>query len=190
MSVPGWPHISFYSGGPDIGGVYFGTGDSVLKEWWGSEKKEKDGSANFATKNDYPYEVHFEKGVSKFLPGDDIAISEIRGTAKEFKPGNNYQIKGKYKLHSHPGAQLSAFTTAKEAKDGTGPVQSIQTQKISNGDADFTIILPMTIHGWPHLSFYASITAKASAASTSAPAIPCSRNGGVPKSLRKTNSKK
>ncbi len=125
----------------------------MLKEWWGSEKtaenelKSQDG--------EYPYQVQFEKGVSKFLDGDDITINEIRGTAKEITPGNNYQIKGRYKLHSHPSASLSAFTTAKEAKDGTGPVQSIQTKNISQGDADFTIVLPMTIRGWPHLSFYA-----------------------------------
>ena len=46
MQSRGWPHVSFYSveGGGDFGGSYFGTGDSVLKQWWGSkvtERKEK-----------------------------------------------------------------------------------------------------------------------------------------------------
>jgi hypothetical protein len=38
MAYRGYPHISFYpaDGGSDFGGNYFGTGDSVLKEWWGS----------------------------------------------------------------------------------------------------------------------------------------------------------
>ena len=123
----------------------------------GGELKNPPGEAEYAK---YPlpakffYEVKFEKGENKFLDGDDITINEIRGDAKTFEPGNNYLIQGRYKLHSHPEAQLSAFTTAKEAKDGVGPIQSIQTQKISKGEADFTIILPMTVRGWPHLSFY------------------------------------
>jgi hypothetical protein len=39
MSCRGWPHVSFYpaEGGEDFGGNYFGTGDSVLKRWWGSK---------------------------------------------------------------------------------------------------------------------------------------------------------
>jgi len=35
MPYEGWPHVSFYgSDGQGCGGNYFGTGDSVLKEWW------------------------------------------------------------------------------------------------------------------------------------------------------------
>ena len=34
MACEGWPHISFYSGS-SFGGNYFGTGESVLKKWWG-----------------------------------------------------------------------------------------------------------------------------------------------------------
>jgi RNA polymerase sigma factor (sigma-70 family) len=39
MWCKGWPHVSFYpaDGGGDFGGSYFGTGDSVLKKWWGSK---------------------------------------------------------------------------------------------------------------------------------------------------------
>ena len=40
MRCSGWPHVSFYptAGGEGFGGTYFGTGDSVLKRWWGSEE--------------------------------------------------------------------------------------------------------------------------------------------------------
>ncbi len=40
MTVRGWPHVSFYpaDGGEGFGGVYFGTGDSVLKKWWDSKE--------------------------------------------------------------------------------------------------------------------------------------------------------
>jgi len=39
MSHEGLPHVSFYSfeNGEGFGGNYFGTGDSVLKEWWKSK---------------------------------------------------------------------------------------------------------------------------------------------------------
>ena len=39
MSCRGWPHVSFYpaEGGEGFGGNYFGTGESVLKKWWGSK---------------------------------------------------------------------------------------------------------------------------------------------------------
>jgi RNA polymerase sigma factor (sigma-70 family) len=40
MAYKGYPHVSFYpvESGSDFGGNYVGTGDSVLKEWWGSKK--------------------------------------------------------------------------------------------------------------------------------------------------------
>jgi hypothetical protein len=40
MYSDGLPHVSFYSesDGNGFGGNYFGTGDSVLKEWWGTKK--------------------------------------------------------------------------------------------------------------------------------------------------------
>jgi beta-lactamase regulating signal transducer with metallopeptidase domain len=39
MTCDGWPHVSFYpaGGGSDFGGNYFGTGDTVLKQWWGTK---------------------------------------------------------------------------------------------------------------------------------------------------------
>lgn len=38
MLYRGWPHVSLYpaDGGSDLGGNYFGTGEFVLKKWWGS----------------------------------------------------------------------------------------------------------------------------------------------------------
>ena len=102
----------------------------------------------------FPHVVRFEKGAEKFLDGDSISIDEIRGTADAFTPGNRYWIKGSYKLKSHDRAQISAFTTAAKAEDGTGPILAEQTKQISGGDKTFTLILPMSVRGWPHLSFY------------------------------------
>ncbi len=40
MKYRGWPHVSFYPtpGGEGFGGNYFGTGESVLKRWWGEKE--------------------------------------------------------------------------------------------------------------------------------------------------------
>ena len=40
MVCDGWPHVSFYPAdrGSSFGGNYFGTGDSVLKQWWSTLK--------------------------------------------------------------------------------------------------------------------------------------------------------
>jgi beta-lactamase regulating signal transducer with metallopeptidase domain len=42
MACEGWPHVSFYpaKGGESFGGNYFGTGDSVLKHWWGPNETD------------------------------------------------------------------------------------------------------------------------------------------------------
>jgi beta-lactamase regulating signal transducer with metallopeptidase domain len=42
MRCKGWPHVSFYpaDGGDSFGGNYFGTGDSALKRWWGSNETD------------------------------------------------------------------------------------------------------------------------------------------------------
>jgi hypothetical protein len=106
------------------------------------------------TTSDFPYTIRFEQGVSRFVDGDTIAISEVRGTAQTFEPGNIYRIKGTYTLASHDRAQLSAFTTAKEAKDGTGPVWKVQTTTVNRGKGTFELFFPMKVRGWPHLSFY------------------------------------
>lgn len=39
MNCRGWPHVSFYpaEGGNDFGGNYFGTGESTLKQRWGTK---------------------------------------------------------------------------------------------------------------------------------------------------------
>jgi beta-lactamase regulating signal transducer with metallopeptidase domain len=106
------------------------------------------------TASEFPYTVRFQKGASRFLDGDQITVREIRGTSRAFEPGNIYRIKGTYTLASHDRAQLSAFTTAKEAKEGTGPVWKIQTTTVDRGTGTFELLFPMKVRGWPHLSFY------------------------------------
>ena len=104
--------------------------------------------------SDYPHTIKFEQGATQFAAGDNITIDEIHGTAETFVPGNKYLIKGTYTLGSHDRAALSAFTTAADAANGRSPIQEIQTTAVKQGKGTFTLILPMSCRGWPHISFY------------------------------------
>ena len=103
---------------------------------------------------EFPHVVQFEQGATRFADGDKITITEIRGTADTFLPGNIYRIKGTYTLGSHDRATLAAYTTARESKDGTSTSYKVQTTLVDKGTGTFTLFLPMNCRGWPHVSFY------------------------------------
>jgi hypothetical protein len=102
----------------------------------------------------FPHAVKFEQGATRFLPGDKIAILEVRGTAATFSPGNIYWIKGTYTLASRDRATLSAYTTAKDSANGTSTPLKAQSTVVTRGSGTFTLFLPMTCRGWAHVSFY------------------------------------
>ena len=173
MSGRGWPHISFYpaKGGGSFGGNYFGTGDSVLKQWWGSKEadikttgvpsgpngktlRSPARKADTRATAEFPHAVPFEQGATQFLNGDKITILEVRGTADSFAPKNIYLIKGSYTLASHDRATIAAYITAKDAENGTSPTLAVQSTVVDRGDGTFTLQLPMSCRGWPHVSFY------------------------------------
>ncbi|HVW36740.1 MAG TPA: hypothetical protein VHB99_05530, partial [Pirellulales bacterium] len=104
--------------------------------------------------SEFPYAVRFEQGATRFADGDKITILEVRGTAETFTPGNIYWIKGSYKLHSHNKAMLAAYTTAMDAEHATGASLKVQSSVVDRGEGQFTLFLPMTCRGWPHVSFY------------------------------------
>jgi beta-lactamase regulating signal transducer with metallopeptidase domain len=110
--------------------------------------------ADKSVSSEFPYAVRFEQGATRFLKGDKITIVEIRGTANTFTPGNIYWIRGTYTLASHDRAMLAAFTTAMDAANGTGHSLKVQTTTATKGDGTFTLFLPMSCRGWPHISFY------------------------------------
>jgi hypothetical protein len=105
---------------------------------------------------DFPHVVRFKQGAARFLEGDDITIQEIRGTAETFSPGNIYRIVGTYKLASHDKAMLAAYTTASNAADGRSRSLKVQHMYVDRGKGMFTLFLPMSYEGWPHVSFYPS----------------------------------
>jgi len=159
MLCNGWPHVSFYGDGGSFGGNYFGTDDTVMKEWWGSKQSDKPASST-ANENrakntlEFPYKVQFEQGATQFLAGDNISIDEIRGTSETFTPGNTYRIKGTYSLASNDDSTLAAYITASDAANARSKSRKVQRTLVKRGDGTFTLILPMSYEGWPHVSFY------------------------------------
>jgi beta-lactamase regulating signal transducer with metallopeptidase domain len=106
------------------------------------------------TTSELPYAVRFDQGATRFANGDEIIVTEVRGTATTFEAGNIYWIKGNYTLASHDRAMLAAYVTATDAENGTGPSLKIQTTVVEKGTGAFTLYLPMLCRGWPHVSFY------------------------------------
>ena len=108
-----------------------------------------------ADASEFPYVVKFEQGATRFLEGDKITILEVRGTAETFAPGNRYQIRGEYTLKSHDGATLAAYITATEAIRHAGASEEkSQSTVVQRGRGRFTLTLPMSSRGLPHVSFY------------------------------------
>lgn len=112
------------------------------------------GPSNAGATSEFPYAVDFEQGATKFEKGDDITILEVRGTAETFTPGHIYWIKGKYTLASHRKALLAAYTTAMDAETSTSQSFQAQHLDVNEGEGTFTLFLPMSYCGWPHVSFY------------------------------------
>jgi beta-lactamase regulating signal transducer with metallopeptidase domain len=107
-----------------------------------------------ATSSEFPYVLKIEQGATRFLDGDKITIVEVRGTAETFTPGHIYWIKGTYTLASHDRAMVSAYTTAMDAANGTNVPLKVQSTVVNKGNGTFTLFLPMSYRGWPHVSFY------------------------------------
>jgi hypothetical protein len=130
--------------------VYFGSGDNVYRV---EPSTAAAGSGNLDSAS-APHLVRFEQGTTKFLEGDKIAITEIRGSAETFEPGNIYWIKGTYRLASRDKATLAAYVTAQDVENARSPSLKIQHTIVDHGDGTFTLCLPMLYRGWPHVSFY------------------------------------
>lgn len=113
------------------------------------------GPSNARATSEFPYAVDFEQGATKFEKGDDITILEVRGTADKFTPGHIYWIRGKYTLVSHKKATLAAYTTAMDTENATSQSFQAQHVDVNEGEGTFTLFLPMSYRGWPHVSFYA-----------------------------------
>ena len=159
--------------------VYFGTGDNVYREKPATVSADIDtggklkgvkyvdpvtGKARKTRLDDdmlvtvyshpLPDEVRFEQGVTHFANGDQIKILEVSGTSDTFAPGNIYCIKGRYTLASRDRAMIAAYTTASDAENGKSASLKVQSTVVDRGSGSFSLYLPMSYRGWPHVSFY------------------------------------
>ena len=151
MAGPGFFHliltdVNSYSNW--FADTYFGTGDNVYRVAPATAAASSGGNV------DLPFTVKFEEGQTKFLEGDNIKITEVRGTADTFAPGNLYWIKGTYTLASHDHATLAAHVTAMDVENAKSASLKLQHTAVDHGDGTFTLCLPMLYRGWPHVSFY------------------------------------
>ncbi len=130
---------------------------------------------------DFLYAVKFEQGATRFTNDDKITIDEVRGTAETFAQGNIYCIKGRYALASRERAILLASITVTDLGQimasrldmavradhvisgkatgtapghATGAELKAQRVTIDRGSGAFTLFLPMSHKGLPHVSFY------------------------------------
>jgi len=101
----------------------------------------------------FPYLVRIEIGDAEFLPGDSIAIEEVRGTSENISTGQTYSVTGTYNLSSRDEAKLSFFVTATSGS-GYSRVERSQTVRVTKGSGSFVLSKRMNESGYPHLSFY------------------------------------
>jgi beta-lactamase regulating signal transducer with metallopeptidase domain len=115
-------------------------------------KKEE----SHAAAPEFPFAIPFELGETKFLNGDEITILEVRGTADTFVTENIYWIKGTYTLASHDKAALQASVTVTDSGTSTARSFAVKAQNliVNQGTGTFTLFLPMSYSGCPHVSFY------------------------------------
>jgi hypothetical protein len=114
---------------------------------------QRSGQAAAAMHDDFPFTVAFEQGATKFERGDEIIVTDVRGTSSDMGSGI-CRISGTYTLASHDRATLAGSMTARNLADGRGRWNKAQTMTIAKGHGTFTLYLPVSVDGWPHISFY------------------------------------
>jgi len=57
-------------------------------------------------------------------------------------------------LASRDKASVAAYTTAAKASDAKSPSLKVQRMSVTRGSGEFSLFLPMSYQGWPHVSFY------------------------------------
>lgn len=107
---------------------------------------------NSYTPGSFPFVVQFKSGLTEYTGGDIINITSVRGTSKYIRVGAYYQISGTYTLAGFSSALLATYVTSINWSRTTGIPQ--QHMRVARGSGKFTLILPMTSVGWPHLAFY------------------------------------
>jgi hypothetical protein len=100
-----------------------------------------------------PYAVPFELGDAEFATGDNITLTQLRGTSDVIGVGQTYCAEGTYTLNSRDEADLSFFaTTIKPTRTLIDPKQTV---RIKRGTGTFRLTKTMAEDGYLHVTFYA-----------------------------------
>jgi hypothetical protein len=110
-------------------------------------------AADNATTADLPYAVRYELGNTKFAPGDNITIQQVRGTSETIAIGGTYSVEGTYTLGSRDEADLAFYSTSISAS-GPTPVDPKQHTRIKKGTGSFRLVKTMNEDGYLHVSVY------------------------------------
>lgn len=144
MNYPGWPHLSFYpaEGGEGFGGIYFGTGESVMKPQKPAEHRLP--AARFK------HRVPFEIGLSEAYHGGKVEIREVWGTRPKIEVGGQYLVRGKYTLP--PGEEGHLFLSA-TAGGAWGQTASLDLQfaTVEGQSGEFELYHGMAGPGFFHV---------------------------------------
>ncbi len=117
------------------------------------------GCATQSIEAEFPYAIDFVPYVAKwgrFAPGDDIAITEVRGDRKHIEPGGRYVVVGTYTLSSLSSAKLGLSITAL-GPDGPGASSRVDPEQRTmavHGAHAFLLKETMDYPGSFHLAFW------------------------------------
>lgn len=152
MPYRGWPHVSFYPvpGGNGFGGNYFGTGDYVLKRWWGSKDDQAAACDTRFLAKRFKHRIAFETGRTQTRNGGRIEIREVWGTRPQIEVGGQYLVRGKYVLPSSKPGMLYFYATAGGPWGETASLD-LQSTPVEQPEGEFELIHGMAGPGHFHL---------------------------------------
>jgi hypothetical protein len=103
---------------------------------------------------DYPYVIAWKKGAEDLTKGNQIEITEIRGTKPTFELGNRYFVRGRYRLASAARGKLAFYISASGLDAFTSGEEAGQSCVIESGEGEFALSRYFECEGSPHISFY------------------------------------
>ena len=110
-------------------------------------------AATDETSGNLPHAVRFELGDAQFARGDNITITQMRGTSETIATGGTYCVEGTYTLASGDEADLAFFTTT-ITDSGPSPIDPRQHVRLKKGTGSFRLVKTLKEDGYLHLSFY------------------------------------
>jgi hypothetical protein len=101
----------------------------------------------------FPHLVPYELGKTRLSDGDQITISEVRGTRPQFEQGGIYLVKGSYVLASGDEGTIAFTVTSARPREGCTRNNDRGHQKVKRGTGTFELAVPLQYLGYPHVYF-------------------------------------